>query len=517
MTVARTVKLKHAIPVLIFGSFLLHLSCDEVDPLPPPVTQSSESLTQADVHTIIAHGVEESKRLAQHVVVAVSDREGNVLGVFRMAGARMDSTQVVVAGTSVTITNVDIAIRKARTAAFLSSDQHAFSTLTACFITRPHFPPGVANTAGGPLFGVGLSSLPGGDIMPNGSALNDRPGGLPVFKNGGLVGGIGIAGGTTSFDSSLCNGQSFDEIIAFGAASNFPVPLGKRGDNIFIDGIRFLYANGFAPPSGYTLTFDSVNVPTIGAIVPGYPPLAAPTRRFPFSGEVNLDPVHDFRIRGGSVLTENEVRQIIDQAAAQAARTRAAIRRPLGVAAQVFIAVVDTNGAVLGIWRTPDATVFSFDVAAQKARTALAFSSPNVPDFGRRLRTILGLSLMQQLAMTTRAIGYLAQDYFPPGIGGEHGPLFEGTDFAYQRRLLSLPGLPPYNNGITIFPGGIPLYKNGQLVGAIGISGDGVDQDDLIAFAGSQGFEPPPEIRSDRFFYHNVRLPYIKVPRQPEL
>ncbi len=513
MTVAKAVKLKHVIVLLILGSFFLHPSCDELEPLPPPVAQSSESLTQTDVENTIAHAVEQAQRLNQHIVVAVSDREGNVLGVFRMTGASLDPTPVGVSGTSVTITNIDIAIRKARTAAFLSSDQHGFTTLTASYITRPHFPPGVLNTPAGPLFGVGLSSLPTGDVMPNGSALNDKPGGVPLFKNGTLVGGIGVTGGASSFDSSLCSGQSFDEVIALGAASDLPLPPGSRGDNIFIDGIRFLYANASAPAGNYTLNFTGLG--TLGAIVPGFPPLASPAQRFPFSGEVNLDATHDFRIRAGSMLSANDVRQIIDQASAQAARTRAAIRRPLGVATQVFIAVVDTNGAVLGIWRTPDATLFSFDVAAQKARTALAFSNPNSADFGGRIRTILNLSATQPLAMTTRAVGFLAQDFFPPGIGGEAGPLFEGTDFAYQRRLLSLRELPPYGNGITIFPGGIPLYKNGQLVGAIGVSGDGVDQDDLIAFAGSQSFEPPPEIRSDRFFYHDVRLPYIKIPRQP--
>jgi uncharacterized protein GlcG (DUF336 family) len=224
------------------------------------------------------------------------------------------------------------------------------------------------------------------------------------------------------------------------------------------------------------------------------------------------------------MLTLEEVRRIVSQASLQASRTRAAIRRPLGVAAQVFIAVVDVNGSVLGVYRTPDATIFSFDVAVQKARTALAFSDPSSVNFGGRIRTILGLLSSQTLAMTTRAVGFLAQDFFPPGIDRstlgnpvEAGPLFEGTDFQYQRRLLGESGLPPYGNGITIFPGGIPLYKNGQLAGAIGVSGDGVDQDDLIAFAGSVGFEPPSDFRCDRFFHHNVRLPYIKTPRQPEL
>ena len=39
-------------------------------------------------------------------------------------------------------------------------------------------------------------------------------------------------------------------------------------------------------------------------------------------------------------------------------------------------------------------------------------------------------------------------------------------------------------NGIQIFPGSVPIYKSGVLVGALGISGDGVDQDDMVAFLG---------------------------------
>jgi hypothetical protein len=78
----------------------------------------------------------------------------------------------------------------------------------------------------------------------------------------------------------------------------------------------------------------------------------------------------------------------------------------------------------------------------------------------------------------------------------------------------SIPSLP---NGIQIFPGSIPLYKNGVLVGAIGISGDGVDQDDLIAAGGANGYSPAPAIRSDQVFVRGVRLPFVKFPRSPNL
>jgi len=506
-------------------------SCDSVEPSPPPVLSCTPALTQSDVQDIIAHAVEQAQRLNQKVTIAICDREGNILGVFRMTGARFASAPLTVNGVSVQVTTVDTCIRKARTAAFLSSNGHAFSTTTACFITRQHFPPGIQNTPAGPLFGVGLSNLPGSDIMPNGNALSDQPGGIPIYKDGCLAGGIGVIGAESQFNPQTCTGRSLDEVIALGAVIGYAVPDDKRGDRIFIDGIRFLFATAETPPGNFTLSF--VQALTLGAVDPAYPIVSSPPRRFPDEGVVLLGGGFDFPIQGGTLLSAAEVRTIITQAAAQAARTRAAIRRPVGADAQVFIGVVDVNGSVLGVWRTPDATIFSFDVAVQKARTALVFSNPNNPiaqnntEFSHRLRATLGLPAAQPLAVTTRAVGFLAQDFFPPGIDRdslgrrvEPGPLFEGPNFAYQFRLLAQ-GLPTFGanrgNGVTIFPGGIPLYKNGQLAGAIGVSGDGVDQDDLIAAAGARGFEPPANIRCDQVFYKGVRLPYIKIPRQPEV
>ena len=76
---------------------------------------------------------------------------------------------------------------------------------------------------------------------------------------------------------------------------------------------------------------------------------------------------------------------------------------------------------------------------------------------------------------------------------------------------------PNLTNGITIFPGGFPLYRNGVLIGAIGISGDGVDQDDIIGASGTRDFLPPNGIRADQFGYRGARLPYAKFPRNPAL
>jgi len=510
--------------VAVFAMFaILIAGCDSEKSPTISTPLGSPTLEIQDVQTLITHAVEQAERLGVKANIAVTDREANVLGVFVMNGSA-GSTVDPVAGS----------LAKARTASYLSSNQHGFSTLTACFITRKHFPPDIDNTPAGPLFGVPLSSLGGGDIQPNGGAapgvpgagqpgLTGVPGGVPIFKGGLLAGGLGVSGGKldqADIDQILCccSGVLQDEIIALGAVQGgYVVPADKRGDGIFIDGIRFLFANAQTPSANFTLSFSGLA--SRGTVHANFPIRASLPPKFPLSGEINLDPLHDFRIRAGVMLSAAEVRTIINQAAAQAARTRAAIRRPLGAPAQVFISVVDVDGQVLGISRTPDATLFSYDVSAQKARTALAFSDPNHL-FGGRVRGILGLAQDQGLAMTTRAVGFLSQDFYPPGIDletldnpVEAGPLFEGPEFQFQIRL----GLQPYGNGITIFPGGVPLYKNGQLAGGIGISGDGVDQDDIICFAGSIGFEPPETFRCDQFSYRGAKLPYVKFPRQPEL
>jgi hypothetical protein len=107
--------------------------------------------------------------------------------------------------------------------------------------------------------------------------------------------------------------------------------------------------------------------------------------------------------------------------------------------------------------------------------------------------------------------------------GRPSGPLFGFQEAVTLRRspgthtvpVGQFPGDANLPNGITIFPGGFPLYRNGELIGAIGVSGDGVTQDDLISSSGTQEFGAPKNIRSDTFEYRGARLPYVKFPRDP--
>src|SRR5882762_1186910 len=109
-------------------------------------------LTAADVQIIINHAVTRAVQVSPRTVIAVADREGYVLGIWNVAGGEPTPTQIA------------NAVSKAGTAAFLSSNQNAFSSRTAGFIIQQHFPPGVRNTAPGPLVGVGFSNLPFSDV-----------------------------------------------------------------------------------------------------------------------------------------------------------------------------------------------------------------------------------------------------------------------------------------------------------------------------------------------------------------
>jgi uncharacterized protein GlcG (DUF336 family) len=451
-------------------------------------------------------------------VITVVNRDGVVAGAFSMAGAPAGFQESCRA--------------KARTAAFLSSNQHAFSTRTARFIIQDHFPPGVENTPGGPLYGVQFSSLACSDVVgetngtvsTNGNGLSGDFGSMPLYRDGCLVGGVAVDGGPDDFD---------EERAAWAGSAGFRPDARIFGSLIFVDGIALEFVD--AMPE------DLDGVPAYGDLAGTElvaPMDAPPDQAFPIVliGGLSCElryPIIDSPGAQPVKLDATDVRAILNAAAAHSDRLRAAIRRPLGTAMRCFIAVVDVDGVVLGCVRTPEATLFSFDVAIQKARTAAFFSSDDA-------------------AFTTRGLGFLAQRFFPPGIDtAPLGPLFGLQD---ALNPACAPAALPLPNGLTIFPGGVPLYKNGVLVGAIGVSGDGVDQDDFVASAGAELFPPPAGSKADElsegaaiaelearldeilgnaidpavtgaansckarladYGLQGIRMPYVKFPRQP--
>ena len=257
--------------------------------------------------------------------------------------------------------------------------------------------------------------------------------------------------------------------------------------------------------------------------------------------------------------TAAEVERIINNGINEANQTRAAIRLDLangfrpGARTKMVLAVSDSAGDVLGLYRMHDATIFSVDVAVAKSRNTVYYASKalvnadyvdfdndNVPDVP------LGT------ALTNRTFRFLALPRYPSGSP-------EGTppgDFS----ILTMPGINPLTgentgvalpasvyasntatvlsfdsfnasrnfrdprnikrqNGVVFFPGSSALYHDVSgvrtLVGGLGISGDGVDQDDVVTVGAQLGFQAPDALRADQFMAAGVRLPYQNFNRNP--
>ena len=201
-----------------------------------------------------------------------------------------------------------------------------------------------------------------------------------------------------------------------------------------------------------------------------------------------------------------------------------------------------------------DATFFSIDVAVAKARNVAYYADagrsasrgPGRRELRRHARGAAGV------AFTNRTFRYLATPFFPTGVDGsrqravfdpqrsghqsQHGreprcrrcpPTNTPACSAYDAfnpgtnfRELNDPGVVVGNqNGVVFFPGSTPLYKNGALVGGFGVSGDGVDQDDVVTFGGGGQFlaqlQAPASSRADEIFVRGVRLPFQKFSRNP--
>ncbi len=201
-----------------------------------------------------------------------------------------------------------------------------------------------------------------------------------------------------------------------------------------------------------------------------------------------------------------------------------------------------------------------------------------VPNYVDIMRAVMGpQSLSDGTAYTSRAVGNLSRAFYPDGIDTNgSGPLARPLQFwspfstglqldlvvpnlvnhiLFVRNLnLDVTGdgrgdfdpdgngavndtglgctpvvsntssLNPLANGLQIFAGSAPIYKNGVLVGGIGVSGDGIDQDDMVAFLGlhnaSVGLgtgvsHAPAAIRSDQLLPYGVRLRYVNCPFSP--
>jgi uncharacterized protein GlcG (DUF336 family) len=601
--------------------------------VPPAV-----NLTAADVGQIIAQAANEAVGRGVAATIAVTDRVGNVLGVFRMNGAataiRVNSDKGIPVGNGLEqldLPDTLVAIAKAITGAYLSSNGNAFTTRTASQIVQEHFNVGEFNQPGGPLYGVQFSQLPCSDLVQRFGALSGLtgpkrsplglsadPGGLPIYKNGVHAGGIGvISDAKYGLDLNIRDVDTDnDELIAVAGTVGFDTPDDIKGSRITVDGKTFRFVdrgrealnrNPAAAPA-----FGAITGGVVGSLVPvplyfagalidgaaygtvasGYAPITidnvSAVGLFNGAGAQRFTPIAGSEAPG-TALTVNEVTKIIGNALRVAYSGRAQIRRPLGTSfIEVTVSVVDTTGAVLGVARTVDAPVFGTDVSLQKARSALFFSSPGtatIPSaaaalnaagqgaFVTAMQNYTGpTALADGRAFGDRSVGNFHRPFFPDGIrAGPNGPLstpigtwspfnvglqlnliaadvlnhvlfIAGTAGAADSNMFcagpyaapqpfTAPGLPlgqplRLGNGLQIFAGGVPIFRGRTLVGGIGISGDGIDQDDMVAFLGLHraGIElatgvgnAPQDLRIDREPITGSRVRYVSCPQAPFL
>ncbi len=489
-------------------------------PVSPPPVASVESLQIADVQNIVQAAVNSAN---VDMVVAVVDRAGFVLGVYRTQNA----PATAIGNFGQTLNANDMAVALARTGAFFSNDQAPLSSRTVRFISGIHFPPGVTNQPTAALYGIEntnrgctlvnnasfQSQIPpslelGGAFGPgvitgkadamDSDPLAVNPDGVPIFYQNVVLGGIGVV--TSSTDLNVAEYAAFigSTTQRTGPSDSFGPTLAPPGA-VSINGVTLPFVSQTSLPANVS----------VGPVAGSGSYLVAPANSAGQPPEGDLITPMAGPLGG---LSATDVQNILDNAEATADQTRAAIRLPIGARARMTIAVADLDGTIIGLRRMQDSTVFSIDVAASKARNMVYFNSS--------ARTAADLNQVPMgTAVTNRTISFGAQPLFPPGIDGSPaGPFFNLylQDLANPCTQGSQAGAPNVNkSGIVFFPGSAGLYRNGILVGGLGVSGDGVDQDDYVTNGGTTGFEAPTNIRADQILIDGVRLPYFKFPRNP--
>src|SRR6266850_1690896 len=242
-------------------------------PVAPPPIPAVQALQVADVQNIVQAAL---NSVNVDMVVAVVDRAGFVLGLFRTQNAAATAT-----GNFTQAQNAnDVAVALARTGAFFSNDQAPLSSRTVRFISGIHFPPGVMNQPPADLYGIentnrgctlvsdpnfqsrippslalgggfGLGVITGKTDNLDFEATAVDPGGVPIFYKNVVVGGIGVVTASTNLNVAEYAALVGGTAQRGGAGDNFG-PMPAAPGVVFIGGIALPFVNQTSRPLGYS-------------------------------------------------------------------------------------------------------------------------------------------------------------------------------------------------------------------------------------------------------------------------
>src|SRR5438132_2542497 len=246
-------------------AFVSYAGCGSVGAPPAPQqTTQVAALSATDVRAIV-HGSASS--VSDPWVIAVVDRAGNILAIYRKANA----PTTAIGNFGAVVDANELAVGLARTAAFFSNNQAPLSSRTVRFISGIRVPPGVSFTASAALYGIentnrgcnlnasfagskavpparsisgtspGLGVITGKANVLDSDATAVNPGGVPLFKAGEAVGGVGVVAARTDVA----------EFSAFtGANSAGFIPQVPDPGAVLIDGIALPFVIQTTQPSG---------------------------------------------------------------------------------------------------------------------------------------------------------------------------------------------------------------------------------------------------------------------------
>lgn len=308
---------------------------------------STPYLTLEEARAMIDRGLAKAREIHQAAAIVVVDAGGNVVSISRMDDSPLASVHVSRAKAYVA------AVQGRPTATFAASARERPEIFSAFQTLLPHHP------------------FPG-------------PGGMPILKNGRVVGGIATGGGIGPYTEIL--GVDPVKLMVDGVQAN-------AEDLVICAALGIPYAS----QHGDRQVGDS------------RPPVPVGVGK---GGEAGASAVD-----GALPLGLDEARRYADRAIQHAAEVGA----PIGVA------VVDEMGRLVQVDRMDQSALVSGDLAEAKAMTALKFRRPTS-------------------ALTEEFRGHSAR--------------IQAVEKIVRFTILAMGG-------------GIPIMKEGRLVGAIGVSGSG--------------------------------------------